>query len=110
MSSEYEKLNRIVDGLIVKYPGSSRDIFHFLARLTEEVGELAEQVNHHYDGSLSKRRKLGEPNRQAFASEVRDVLVAALAIARFAQLESELSASIDDRHDRLVQQGFLEAE
>jgi NTP pyrophosphatase (non-canonical NTP hydrolase) len=103
--TEYQQLNEIVDGLIKKYPESSQDIFRFLARLTEEVGELAEQVNHHYRGSVNKTAKLGDPDREAFASEVRDVLVGALAIARFAKLEPELSVAITKRHS---QQGYLE--
>lgn len=107
--TEYEQLNRIVDGLITKYPESSQKMHHFLGRLTEEVGELAEQINHHYGGAVNKTHKLGEPSRADLAGEVRDVLVTALAIARFANLEPELTTAIRDRHDRLVDQGFLEA-
>ena len=106
--SDYDALWRIVDGLNTKFPASSQDVYHFLARLTEEVGELAEQINHQYGASLSKADKLGVPNRMALAEEIRDVLTKALAIARFTRVESELHTAIAAQQDTLLTQGFLE--
>jgi len=48
-----------------------------LARLVEEVGELAREINHQYG---SKPRKPGEPD-QDLATELADVLFVILAIA-----------------------------
>lgn len=76
--------------------------------MTEEVGELAEQDNHHYGGSDSKGDKLGAPDRQQLADELRDVLVGVLAIARFTSTEQQLLASIVRRHERLVAGGFID--
>lgn len=108
MSDIYTDLYEIADGLIKKYPNTSDDVFKFLARLTEEVGELAEQVNHHYGGSDSKDDKLGDPDKSKLADELRDVLVGVLAIARFTGTESELLESIKNRHAKLVIDGFIQ--
>lgn len=107
MTDTYADLYDVVDGLIQKYPNTSDNVFKFLGRLTEEVGELAEQVNHQYGGSDSKGDKLGAPDRQKLADEIRDVLVGALAIARFTGTESEVIESIKQRHTRLMETGFI---
>lgn len=107
MRETYPQLYDVVDGLIKKYPNTSDDVFKFLGRLTEEVGELAEQVNHQYGGSDSKGEKLGVPNRAKLADEIRDVLVGAIAIARFTGTEAEVIDSIKQRHTRLVGMGHI---
>jgi NTP pyrophosphatase (non-canonical NTP hydrolase) len=48
-----------------------------LARLTEEVGELARELNHRYGAKLKKRK---EPD-QDLALELADVLFVLLALA-----------------------------
>ncbi len=107
MTDTYLKLYEVADGLIKKYPSTSDDVFKFLGRLTEEVGELAEQVNYQYGGSDSKGAKLGEPDRAKLADEVRDVIVGALAIARFTGTESDVLEAIERRRARLLAQGLI---
>ena len=103
-----QRVYDIVDGLNRKYPDGNDDAFRCLARLTEEVGELAEQINH-FRGNGSKAKKLGEPNVDALAGEIRDVVVAAMAIARSMGVELEVEAAINSRIARLTEQGHLEA-
>jgi len=99
----YEKLNEIVRLLDERFPDGS-DIYQRVSRLAEETGELAQAVNH-TEGMGIKREKYGEPNRAVMAKEIQDVIRAALGIARYYGLESELDKSIDDAYARLSKAG-----
>lgn len=57
-----------------------------LARLTEEVGELAREINHHYG---EKPKKSGE-ERAPVAEEMADILFVVMAMA------NSLSIDLDD--------------
>ncbi len=61
-----------------------------LARLTEEVGEVARVVNHHYG---YKPKKAGEPS-QELGLELADVLFTVIALANSTGVD--LEASFDD--------------
>lgn len=56
-----------------------------LARLMEEVGELARELNHRYG---SKRKKAEEPE-QDLAAELADVLFALVVIANEQEIDLE---------------------
>ncbi|MCB9430806.1 MAG: hypothetical protein H6668_02375 [Ardenticatenaceae bacterium] len=75
--------------------------FQMVARLAEECGELAAQVNH-FEGSGVKRHKHGEPDRAKLAKEVQDVLRCALQIAAYYRLEAELDAAIEARYQQAL--------
>jgi NTP pyrophosphatase (non-canonical NTP hydrolase) len=63
-----------------------------LARLTEEVGEVAREINHHYG---PKRKKPGEAER-ALADELGDLLYIVIATANSVgvDLDAALRASL----------------
>ena len=89
----FEKLNTILDNLNKRFP-KGNDPFQIITRLAEEVGELAEQVNH-FEGSGVKEKKHGEPDRMKLAKEVQDVIRSALMVAKHYEIETELDESID---------------
>lgn len=68
-----------------------------LARLTEEVGELAREINHHYGEKLKKDR---EPVRE-LSEEIGDVLFVLTALAN--SLEIDLTASFTETISKLNQ-------
>ncbi len=76
--------------------------FQIVTRLCEEAGEIAAAVNHFEDVGV-KRQKHGEPNKQALAKEVMDVITNALAIARYYGIEQELSETIEQSYSRWQQ-------
>ena len=100
-----EALFEIVDALNNKYP-SGNTPFQIVARLTEEVGELAQAVNH-YERTGIKVEKYGPPDRVKLATDVHHVLRAALAVARYYGIEGELKHSIDTSHLWHKSHGYL---
>jgi NTP pyrophosphatase (non-canonical NTP hydrolase) len=58
-----------------------------LARLMEEVGELARELNHRYGG---KTKKAGEPE-QDLALELADIMFVLIAIANQQEIDLEES-------------------
>lgn len=87
--------------------GKGNQPFQIITRLVEEVGELAEQVNHFEDSGV-KRQKHGEPDRLHLAKEVRDVLLCALQICQYYHVESELDAHIEQTYTRMVKEGTIQ--
>lgn len=103
--SSFETLLAIVDGLNRKFPTGNLP-YQMVARLCEETGELAKEVNH-FEGSGVKVQKYGNPDRLRLANEVRDVICTALSIARWYGIERELSDAIDARHAALQRDGHV---
>lgn len=101
----FAKLNHIVDGLNARFPNGNTP-FQIVSRLCEEAGELAKAVNH-FEGTGIKVQKYGEPDRMNLAKEVQDVIRAALSIAQYYRIETELQISIDDSYQRLVEEGYI---
>jgi NTP pyrophosphatase (non-canonical NTP hydrolase) len=101
-----EKLIAINRGLNRRFPNGNEP-FQIMARLLEECGELAKEVNH-FEGSGAKREKYGEPDRAKLAKEVQDVLRCALQVAQYYGIEKELEASIEGSYQRLRAGGFIE--
>jgi NTP pyrophosphatase (non-canonical NTP hydrolase) len=99
-------LFRMVDGLNRKFPAGD-DPFQIVTRLCEAAGELAREVNH-IEGSGIKVEKYGAPDPTRLANEVRDVLGAALSLARHYGIEAELQEAIATRVARLQADGYLE--
>ena len=92
----FAALVEIVNSLNRRFP-EGKDPFKQISRLTEEVGELAQAVNHR-QGMGIKRQKYGAVDDQAFVKEVQDVLCAAIDIALEYDLLDELRTSIIDRY------------
>lgn len=99
------KLCRIAEGLDEKYP-DGKNPFQIITRLTEECGELAEQVNH-FEQTGIKNKKHGEPNKKHMAKEVQDVMRCVLQIAHYYKLEDELTKSIEESYTKLKNAEFI---
>jgi len=102
----YDKLLSIARGLNRRFPGGSSP-YQILARLLEECGELARDVNH-FEGAGVKREKYGEPDRAHLAKEVQDVIRSALQILIYYQIEAEFEASVDFYYQRMKDEGLIE--
>jgi len=100
-----EKLYAICRGLNRRFAAGNAP-FQIMTRLLEECGELAEQVNH-FEGKGVKREKHGEPDKAKLAKEVQDVLRGALQIVMYCGIEKELAAMIEERYQRMREEGLI---
>ncbi|HEY2708919.1 MAG TPA: hypothetical protein VGI95_12775 [Caulobacteraceae bacterium] len=80
--------------------------FRIISRLAEECGELSAEVQLWEDQGV-KRAKHGDPDPHKLATEVMDVMRAALAVAEYYHVEPELSAAIRGSIERAVTAGLL---
>src|ERR1051326_3024621 len=101
----YKALYGIVDGLNIKFPNGNSP-FQIVTRLCEEVGELAQAVNH-VERTGIKVEKYGPPDKTKLADEVHHVLRAALSVARHYGIEEDVKDSIDAGYERLKDHGYL---
>ncbi|MBE0696984.1 MAG: hypothetical protein IH586_08670, partial [Anaerolineaceae bacterium] len=88
-----EKLLSTSRGMTHRFPEGNNP-FQMLARLLEESGELAQQVNH-FEVTGIKREKYGEPDRQKLAHEVMQVLRCAAQFAIYYDIENEVEAQLE---------------
>ena len=88
---DYREAQQAVDAWIQAHGGYWEPLAQ-LARLTEEVGEVAREMNHHYG---PKRKKPTEPDR-ALADELGDLLYIVIATANTVgvDLDAALRASL----------------
>lgn len=89
-----ERIYQIVDDLNQKF--GNQNPFQIMTRLAEEVGELAQQINHHESQGI-KIQKHGQPDKEKLAKEVQDVIRCALQISRYYQIEDLLDRQITER-------------
>ena len=106
MTIDFEQLQAVARGFSRRFPEGD-DPFRMMARLLEECGELAQQVNH-FEGSGVKREKHGEPDRANLAKEIRDVLTCVARVIDHYHVEAEVAASIEWIYQRLKHEGFIE--
>ena len=100
-------LYQICAALERRYPGN-RDPFRILARLMEESGELADQV--HLFENIGRKRQAGrQPDEQELVKEIKQVLVAALDIARYYGIEQQLAQNIHENYLRALAEGLVAA-
>lgn len=100
-----EILWQITEGLNHRFPDGNEP-FQIMTRLLEECGELAQQVNH-FEGGGIKRQKYGEPDKTKMAKEVMDVLRAAVQIALYYDLRSELETTLEASYQKLKEEGHI---
>ena len=103
-----EKLYKVCEALEKRFPGN-RDPFRILARLMEESGELADQV-HLWENIGRKRASGREPNKDELAKEIKQVILAALDLARYYGVENQLEQSIAANYERAVAEGLIETD
>jgi NTP pyrophosphatase (non-canonical NTP hydrolase) len=100
-----EKPFLVARGFQHRFPRGN-DPFQMIARLLEECGELAQQVNH-FEGSGVKREKHGAPDRAHLAKEIQQVIGAALQLALYYGVEREVEESFEWVYGRLLQEGHI---
>lgn len=82
--------------------------FRVLARLMEESGELADQV-HLWENVGRKRSSGRQPDKDELAKEIKQVMLAALDLARYYGVEKQLEQSITANYERAISEGLIEA-
>lgn len=68
--------------------------FQITARILEECGEVAAEVNH-FEKSGVKEEKMGEPKKESMAGEIKQSIIALIQLAQYYEVENELMESID---------------
>lgn len=81
--------------------------YQMIARLLEECGEVAAEVNLWEDSGI-KRQKHGEPKKENLAGELRQAMVELFKIAAYYHVEKELEASIEASLQRSRDEGLLD--
>ncbi len=96
-----DKLDKIyrISELLTKRFGESSP-FMIMTRLTEEMGEVAEQVNHLESVGI-KNKKLGEPSKENLAKEAQDVIRVILQLVEKYEIKEEFEKSIDESLQKL---------
>jgi len=100
-----QRLYRLAEGYRRRFPQGDEP-YQILARLLEECGEVAREVNH-WEGSGVKRTKHGEPSRERLAAEIKQVLAGAIGLASYYGIEDELERSIGDSLARMQSEGLI---
>ncbi len=88
-----ERLYKMVEASNKRFP-KGVEPFQMAARLLEECGEVAAEINLWEDSGL-KRQKHGEPKKENIANEIRQAMVELAKIACYYHVEAELDASIE---------------
>lgn len=92
-------------GLNKRFPNGNEP-FQMIARLAEECGELAAEVNH-FECAGVKAEKWGDPDENKLAKEIMDVLRCALQVAMYYQVEDELEDIINTHRQRMINEGLI---
>lgn len=93
----------IADGYRHAFPDGD-DPLRILARLTEELGEVASAVAH-LERHGAKVRKHGEPSLTHLAREIEDLLHNTFALVRYYAAEQALDDSVSTRSKRSASPG-----
>ena len=96
----YRLLSEIAAGYAAVFPNGDTP-FAILARITEEAGEIAAEVNH-LEGMGAKHAKHGEADPARLAAEIEDLLHNTVALARYYGIERAVEESIEVTHARLT--------
>ena len=102
-----EKLYLLAEGLNKRFPDGNEP-YQMATRLAEECGEVAAEVCH-WENSGAKRRKRGEPSKEAIAGEIKNVLSCAMQLALYYGVQEELQLSIDKSLAMLKKEGHIDA-
>ncbi|MCL1953004.1 MAG: hypothetical protein FWF60_09280 [Oscillospiraceae bacterium] len=102
-----DNLYLLAEGLNRRFPNGNEP-YQMATRLAEECGEVAAEVCH-WENSGAKRRKRGEPSKEALAGEIKNVLSCAMQIALYYGVREELRLSIDQSLAKLKEEGHIDA-
>lgn len=101
----FSQLVEIADAQTRRFPRHNGP-FARVARLAEETGEVAQQVNHAEDTGV-KTDKYGPFDPGKLAAEIADVLQAAVGIAAHYNITDLVQAAVVARHARYGDRGLL---
>lgn len=87
-----KQLQKEVDEYIGQFKEGYFSPLAMLARMTEELGELAREVNHHY----GEKPKKNSEDEKAIEEEMGDMLFVLICLA------NSLNIQLDDAHDRVM--------
>ncbi|KUO96848.1 nucleotide pyrophosphohydrolase [Ferroacidibacillus organovorans] len=93
MARTLSDVQRDVDEFISQFEEGYFHPMTLIVRLTEELGELAREVNHHYG---EKKKKATEPEG-SIALELGDMLIVMACLA------NRLNLSLDDAHTAVME-------
>jgi NTP pyrophosphatase (non-canonical NTP hydrolase) len=91
-SKTINKMQEEVDAYIGQFKEGYFSPLAMMARITEETGELAREINHRYG---EKPKKKSEPEK-AIEEELGDVLFVLICLA------NSLGISLEEAHDRVM--------
>jgi NTP pyrophosphatase (non-canonical NTP hydrolase) len=97
----FEQLEAITEALRQRWPGGDAP-FPMVARLLEESGELASEVNI-FEATGEMHEKRGGPSKERLAAEARDAIVCALTIVAYYDAMPQLRQAIQKRYERFFQ-------
>lgn len=107
-ASSMDKLYALADALNIRFSHKSTGPFEIMNRLTEEIGEIATQVNVMEDNGI--KRFKASPSKEKLASEVRDAMQVLLQIVRYYGIERELLVAIDGDIEKGFSKGLIQIE
>lgn len=100
-----EKLYRLAKGYTNRFPNGNEP-FQITARILEECGEVASEVNH-FENSGIKVQKHGEPSKQHMADEIKQAINALVQLVVYYEVEDELELSIDRSLEKMKNENLI---
>lgn len=100
-----EKLYQLAKGYTNRFPNGN-DPYQITARILEECGEVASEVNH-FEKSGIKAQKHGEPSKQHMADEIKQAVNALIQLAVYYHVEKEFELSIERSLEKMRNEGLL---
>ncbi|MDW4527137.1 nucleotide pyrophosphohydrolase [Rossellomorea marisflavi] len=88
-----EQMQNDVDAYISQFKEGYFSPLAMMARLTEELGELAREINHYY----GEKPKKDSETEKAIDEELGDLLFVVICLA------NSLGISLEDAHDRVME-------
>lgn len=101
-----ERLFKLVEISNKRFPNGVEP-YQMVARLLEECGEVASEVNLWEDSGI-KRQKHGEPKKEDLANEIKQALRELFKIAKYYNVEKELEESIERSLASARSQGLID--
>lgn len=101
-----KRFYKLVEASNKKFPRGVEP-YQMVARLLEECGEVAAEVNLWEDSGI-KRLKHGEPKKEDLANELRQAITELFKLAAYYGVEKELEESIENSLNRSRAAGLID--
>lgn len=100
------RLNVLAQGMNNRFPEGNTP-YQIIARILEECGEVASEVNH-FENSGTKGERYGIPSKENLAGEIKDAMNALMQLALYYDVDTELEGVIEKSITRLTTEGYIE--